>query len=120
MVRLVNKARTCAVHGAGKVRRWFNHTTRPDHVDRRLRRRRGECVRCGACCKLLFKCPLLVERPDGSTACRIHGNRPGNCRVFPMDENDLADRDRLLPELPCGYYFVEADDAPPTEAAAAD
>ncbi len=40
------------------------------------------------------------------TECRFHNLRPPNCRLFPIDERDLADRDMILPEQPCGFSFV--------------
>lgn len=47
----------------------------------------------------------------------MHGTRPMNCRVFPIDERDLADRDLLHPEAPCGFHFnghdSSATQAPP-------
>jgi hypothetical protein len=33
-----------------------------------------------------------------------------NCRVFPIDERDLADRDLVLPERACGYSFLRGGD----------
>ena len=68
-------------------------------------RRTGECVRCGACCRLLYRCQFLVTDRDGATSCRIHDRRPPNCRIFPVNEADLLDRDGVLPHLPCGYSF---------------
>jgi hypothetical protein len=29
-----------------------------------------------------------------------------NCRVYPIDEADIADRDVIAPERKCGYSFV--------------
>jgi hypothetical protein len=31
-----------------------------------------------------------------------------NCRVFPIDERDLADRDLVLPDRECGFSFARA------------
>jgi Fe-S-cluster containining protein len=98
--------------GLGKVRRFTNGKLRRGHVRRLLRRRRGECVRCGACCKLLFECPMLETHEDGSTSCRIHQRRPENCRIFPVDERCLAERNALLPETPCGYHFEDETASP--------
>ncbi len=28
-----------------------------------------------------------------------------NCRNFPMDERDIAERDLVAPDTPCGYRF---------------
>lgn len=66
--------------------------------------RKGDCGRCAACCKLLFKCPFLDE--SGPIAsCSIHDRRPDNCKFFPIDPRDLADRDFVDPENPCGFFF---------------
>jgi hypothetical protein len=92
----------------GKVRRFFYaHTRRGrDHIDRMKRRRRGECRRCGACCRLVYRCPFL--RMDGDLAvCTVHQRRPQNCRIFPVDRLDLEDRDLVDPARPCGFWFVE-------------
>jgi Fe-S-cluster containining protein len=78
---------------------------RPGLVKSKARRRMGECIRCGACCKLIFKCPALYYLPDGTAGCRYHQIKPRMCRVFPIDERDLADRDLVMPERACGYYF---------------
>jgi Fe-S-cluster containining protein len=43
--------------------------------------------------------------PDGTAGCRYHQLRPMNCRVFPIDERDLADRNAVMPGQPCGFYF---------------
>jgi Fe-S-cluster containining protein len=95
--------------GVGKVRRFANSKVRKTYVEKQLAKRKGECKRCGACCKLLFKCPLLKEMPDGSTECKIHHKRPGNCKLFPLDSKDIEERNHLLPDLPCGYYFEEEE-----------
>jgi Fe-S-cluster containining protein len=86
-------------------------------VRSKVERRRGECVRCGACCRLIFRCPALHYLPDGTAGCRYHQIRPMNCRVFPLDERDLAERDMVMPERRCGFYFEgQAVDAGAREA----
>lgn len=97
----------------GKVRRFFlAHTRRGKAYIREMEmRRRGECGRCGACCKLLYRCPFLREE-EGLAVCSIHNRRPANCRIFPVDPEDLADRDEVMPDHPCGYAFEESDQGP--------
>jgi len=113
MVKTLRKV-TARVHqGVGKVRRFTSGKFRKRQIERKLQRRHGECLRCGACCKLMFKCPMLLEHADGTTACRIHNHRPENCRLFPLDERCLRERDHLMPLLPCGYSFYE--EAAPAE-----
>ena len=63
--------------------------------------RRGECNRCGACCKILFKCPFLVE-DKGMFTCRVYDHRPPSCRLFPMVPADLREVDG------CGFSFEKA------------
>ena len=89
----------------GKVRRFFFWHFRKGYVRRQQAARQGECARCGTCCKLLFQCPFLSQDEVGMYLCTIHDSRPGNCRMFPIDERDFADRDILAPETRCGYRF---------------
>ena len=91
--------------GSGKIRRWVLGNFRHRYIFSQIRKRKGECARCGACCRLLFHCPFLRVLPDGGTECSIHVKRPVNCRIFPIDEKDLRDRDTLAPEHPCGFKF---------------
>ena len=41
------------------------------------------------------------------------------CRLFPIDERDLRDRDIIAPDTPCGFSFLplEEDRARPLKAA---
>ena len=93
------------IHAWGKVRRFYYGIFCQDYIERSHARRGGECIRCGACCKLMFRCPHLEEDGDVSS-CRKHEIKWKNCRVFPIDEADLADRDIISPEVKCGYYFL--------------
>jgi hypothetical protein len=88
----------------GKIRRFWLVHFRPRAVEASLARRRGECDRTGACCNVLFTCPLLGANP--LPACRIHRHKPRVCRMFPIDERDLRDRDIISPGHPCGYSFA--------------
>lgn len=111
-------ARTGAGLGAkvqlswGKIRRFYLGQFRPGYVKSKLIMRRGECLRCGTCCKLLYLCPELEELPDGTTLCSMHENRPINCRIFPIDQRDLNDRDLISKngdKQPCGFDFTKSD-----------
>ena len=89
----------------GRPRRLFLNIFRPGLVRANLARRRGECRRCGACCQMGIRCPFLYYE-DGLAACKGYdGRKSPNCRRFPMSERDLADRDVILPEQPCGFTF---------------
>lgn len=85
----------------GKLRRFVQSNVLVEDKDALLSRRQGECNRCGACCKILFKCPFLGTSDDGSYTCRIYENRFSQCRLFPLHPQDL----REVAE--CSYTFVE-------------
>ena len=94
----------------GKIRRAYLGLVRKNYVRSREKLRRGECIRCGACCKLLYVCPHLEELADGTTECKIHERRPINCQIFPINGRDLQDRDLIGKRgdnKPCGFSFVE-------------
>lgn len=94
----------------GKVRRFLMSQR---NYEKALAKREGHCTRCGACCKLLFTCPFLIEDPaKGIFACSIHQKKPSNCVRFPIDARDLADRDIVMPEVKCGYTFPDGQASP--------
>ena len=61
--------------------------------------RSGTCVNCGACCKLVFACPFLRTRNDGSSYCGIYSTRPLNCRKYPRTASEHVTKNT------CGYTF---------------
>jgi hypothetical protein len=84
----------------GKARRFYLVHFRKDYVQRKLLLRRGKCQQCGCCCSLLFTCLMLTQ--EG--LCRVYErNRWLACKVFPIDERDIADV--ALQGGKCGYYF---------------
>lgn len=93
--------------GIGKFRRFAQTTFRKDDMRRSLARRAGECARCGACCELAFECVFLKKYKDGRTTCLIHGIKWDNCKYFPITAKDIEDRDKVRPDVPCGYHFPE-------------
>ena len=93
-----------AALGWGKIRRFCLVHLRPRYVEASIARRRGQCDRTGACCKLLFTCPVFATDPI--PACRIHRYRPRVCRKFPIDERDIRDRNIVSPDHPCGFSFA--------------
>jgi len=98
--------RQSAVMCWGKFRRAFLIALRKKHVEGMLERRRGECLRCGACCKILIRCPSYDDS-SGSPRCLIYEDRPGNCGLFPLNEYDLRDRNIIQPHRKCGFHFVD-------------
>jgi hypothetical protein len=91
--------------GIGKLRRFSQTTWRKELLDRSLKQRSGECVRCGACCELAFEC-VFLKKSAGKTTCLIHMFKPDNCKFFPITHKDICDRDKVLPERSCGYQFL--------------
>ena len=95
----------------GGARRLWANWFRRGYVQAQLTERKGECLRCGACCRLSWPCPHYLEQ-DGMPSCRVYGRtRPPNCGSFPIDPRDLADRNLILPGEPCGYRW-DADEKP--------
>lgn len=88
----------------GKLRRFLLVSFARGKVRRKLERREGSCARCGTCCKLLLRCPALVES-NGIYKCLIYDDRPGVCGLFPLDEKDIEERNIIRSDIPCGYSF---------------
>ena len=84
----------------GKVRRFVQGSLLREDTEPLLARRQGDCNRCGACCKILFRCPFLTTDDEGQYSCRIYKMRFSQCRLFPLRASDL----RELSEE-CSYTF---------------
>lgn len=65
------------------------------------RNRTGQCIGCGACCKLPNVCWFLRSRDDGTHYCLIYPIRPPSCRKYPRT------KDECLTGGSCGYCFTE-------------
>jgi Fe-S-cluster containining protein len=96
----------------GKVRRFVQATVLKQDTDALLAKRQGECNRCGACCKILFKCPFLDTDADGQYTCRIYDKRFAQCRLYPLHAKDLLEL-----QGQCSYTFAEQPSAEPIPAA---
>jgi Fe-S-cluster containining protein len=75
----------------GKLRRFVQAKFTNQDTEALLARRTGECNRCGACCKILFKCPFLGTDADGQYTCTIYEKRFAQCRLFPLHVADLRE-----------------------------
>jgi uncharacterized protein (TIGR00156 family) len=97
----------------GVLRRFALRLLDPGYVKSSAAQREGQCARCGACCRLLVpRCVYLSCQGEGGKArCTKHGGlfMPGNCKVFPIDEQDIRDRN-LVSGVPCGYRFGGKND----------
>ena len=83
----------------GKVRRFIQAKVLRQDTEELLARRQGECNRCGACCKILFRCPFLGTDADGQYTCRIYEKRFAQCQLFPLHPADLREVEE------CSYTF---------------
>lgn len=80
-----------------KLRRGIATTLAVEYVQQAIKTRTGACDRCGACCKIGFRCPAYREE----SGCSIYNDRPPACRAFPIAPSDLLDVER------CSYSFSE-------------
>jgi hypothetical protein len=96
---MVENVRFRALQLHGKIRRFIRASVYTRENEALLAKRRGECTRCGACCKILIRCPFLLEE-DGEYSCSIHGRHFAQCQLFPLVPQDLKEIDEE-----CGYEF---------------
>lgn len=90
------------------MRRFFLYVFNKKYVTESSLKRRGECLRCGACCRLIASaCPYLTFEADGKSSCvKYATTRMPNCVIFPIDRRDIKERD-IVSGTPCGYAFEE-------------
>ena len=92
------------LHATGKFRRFWLVHFRKEYVQAQLLVRGGVCRQCGACCNLVFTCPMLTRKG----LCLVYGTcRPQVCKVFPIDQRDI-DEVKLC-GVQCGYRFTGED-----------
>ena len=90
----------------GKIRRFWLAYFRRRYVEEvLLPRRKSTCRHVGACCELGFGCPAFDAQ---NRLCKIHPHKPLNCKLFPITEADIRERNLLYPQKSCGYSFVPA------------
>ena len=98
-----SRLRLRARQAVGKIRRFFRASIYTAKNDELLSLRSGECTRCGACCKILFRCPFLIEAGT-EFRCRIYGRHFTACKLFPLEAADVAELDGE-----CTFYFVKPE-----------
>ena len=101
-----------AIQLKGKLRRFVQSSVLREDTQPLLAKRQGECNRCGACCKILFRCPFLGTDADGQYTCRIYQQRFAQCRLYPLRPQDLREVEE------CSYTF-EAEPVSASEPAPA-
>ncbi|MCL2600826.1 MAG: hypothetical protein FWD88_06570 [Treponema sp.] len=92
---------------SGVMRRFLLFVFNKKYIQKNaLECKEGECLRCGACCRLVMKqCPYLTFESDGKSSCTKYGaTRMPNCVIFPIDQRDIVERD-IVSGTPCGYSF---------------
>ena len=68
-----------------------------------LKKRGGDCLRCGRCCQASFKCQYLEYDENGLSLCKVYDRKPGMCSLYPYNENDFFFHLRDT----CGYSYDE-------------
>jgi Fe-S-cluster containining protein len=89
-----------------QLKRRYLMLLKKEEVENSLRRRRGECLSCGLCCKASFPCPFLFQQGE-RWLCKIHETKPEVCKTYPFSPEDRFPHT----EGSCGYYFVDDDEA---------
>jgi hypothetical protein len=96
-----------SVHTWGALRRTLLSNFLPDNILYRYKAyQRGECNRCGLCCKIQFKCPFFVDEGPNNTRCAIYTTpyAPQACLKFPLDPMDLRLLQREVGNA-CTFYY---------------
>jgi len=99
LISINHKMKDLVSQGFGKVRRYAISKTKKEYVKKQKKERKGNCLRCGNCCKILFNCPF-ADFLNGKAICKIYDVRFNVCKVFPIDERCLKDVN-----YQCGFYF---------------
>lgn len=66
-----------------------------------LRKRKGNCLRCGRCCHASFKCQHLAYDENGLSLCKVYDKKPLMCSLYPYNESDFFDHIKST----CGYKY---------------
>jgi hypothetical protein len=90
-----------------KLRNAWQSYFRPRYVALLATQREHECEHCGACCEILWRCPILKVEADGQSRCAAHSKRPLACRTFPTDVQAIEIINKGRPaERACSYRFT--------------
>ncbi|HYP28618.1 MAG TPA: hypothetical protein VE262_18045 [Blastocatellia bacterium] len=110
MVKAVSKKVMHApfsIHTWAALRRSLLANLLPDNLLYRYKAyQRGECNRCGLCCKIQFQCPFYIEEGPYNTRCGIYTTPhvPTACVKFPLDPLDLKLLQREVGNA-CTFYY---------------
>jgi hypothetical protein len=96
-----------SLHTWAALRRTMLANFLPDNLATRYKAyQRGECNRCGLCCKIQFQCPFFVDEGPYNTHCSIYTSphAPNACLKFPLDPLDLKLLQREIGHA-CTFYY---------------
>ncbi|HSB11418.1 MAG TPA: hypothetical protein VLM38_18160 [Blastocatellia bacterium] len=99
-----------SIHTWGALRRTLLANVLPDNLVFRYKAyQRGECNRCGLCCKIQFQCPFFIDEGPYETRCAIYTtpHAPQACLKFPLDPTDLKLLQREVGNA-CTFYYEGA------------
>jgi hypothetical protein len=99
-----------SIHSFAALRRMALANLLPDNMVARYKAyQRGECNRCGLCCKIQFQCPFYIEEGPYNTRCSIYTtpHAPAACLKFPLDPLDLKLLQREVGNA-CTFYYEGA------------
>jgi hypothetical protein len=99
-----------SIHTWGALRRHTLASMLPDNLAYRYKAyQRGECNRCGLCCKIQFQCPFFIDEGPYNTRCSIYTtpHAPQACLKFPLDPKDLKLLQREIGNA-CTFYYEGA------------
>ncbi|HXG63936.1 MAG TPA: hypothetical protein VNO70_02445 [Blastocatellia bacterium] len=96
-----------SLHTYAALRRTILANFLPDNLLYRYKAyQRGECNRCGLCCKIQFECPFFIDEGPYNTRCGIYTtpHAPSACVKFPLDPLDLKLLQREVGNA-CTFYY---------------
>jgi hypothetical protein len=99
-----------SLHTWAALRRTVLSNILPDNLVLRYKAyQRGECNRCGLCCKIQFQCPFFIDEGPYDTRCSIYTtpHAPTACVKFPLDPMDLKLLQREVGNA-CTFYYEGA------------
>jgi len=86
-----------------QIWRWTYYFFNKEEVTLSVKKRKGECKRCGGCCHTSIRCSSLSFDESGYAMCKEHDRRPHMCKLYPFSRRDhfshLKDK--------CGYWYDE-------------
>lgn len=84
-----------------QIWRRFYYFSKKDEILETYKTRKGECKRCGKCCKPSFRCANLTYDYNGRSCCKINGSKPQLCKLYPFNDKDFFKHLRST----CGYRY---------------